>query len=205
MKIKVCGMKYKDNIVDLLTLPVNYIGFIFYANSPRYVGQDFNIDFLDNNIQIKKTGVFVNDTIENVLNTVKKYKLDFVQLHGNEQPEFCDHIAEQNIQVIKAFQIDNNFDFQLTVKYRSSCTYFLFDTKTTSYGGSGNTFNWDVLNKYDNEVPYFLSGGIDINMADKIKSLSSKFNIHAIDLNSRFEIEPGLKDIEKINNFITLL
>ncbi|MDP4266545.1 MAG: phosphoribosylanthranilate isomerase [Bacteroidota bacterium] len=205
MKIKVCGMKYKDNIEELLTLKVNYIGFIFYDKSPRFAGVDLNTDYLNNNQSVSKTGVFVNSTIDNIIAKAENHKLNYIQLHGNESPDFCKELFDNNYKLIKAFQIDSNFDFNSTKKYKSSCSFFLFDTKTSDFGGSGAKFDWDILNYYDNEIPYFLSGGIDIESIDKIKSLSGKFNIHAIDINSKFEVEPGLKDIKKIKNFITLL
>ncbi|HXA00800.1 MAG TPA: phosphoribosylanthranilate isomerase [Cytophagaceae bacterium] len=202
-KLKVCGMKYADNIKAVAALKPDYMGFIFYEESKRFVG------YLDEEVignlpsSIKKVGVFVNEVIEDILELHDKYNFDFVQLHGDESPEFC--LEMKNfIPVIKAFSIEENIDFNMLKRYKKSCDYFLFDTQTASYGGSGKKFNWDLLKKYDNEIPIFLSGGISLEDAAQIKKLK-EINIHAIDINSRFEKRPGLKDIILIKEFMNRL
>lgn len=201
IKLKVCGMKYQDNIRQLAELEPDFIGFIFYEKSKRYVTNGLDIKSLNIPKSIKKVGVFVNSTIEVINEKVQLYKLDFVQLHGNESVEFCRELKQAGIKIIKAFQIDEDFDFFVIERYETVCDYFLFDTKTKLYGGSGNKFNWQILEKFNNQKPFFLSGGIDMEDVDEIKKLKN-LNIFAIDINSRFEINPGNKDIEKIKEFI---
>lgn len=199
-KLKVCGMKYPDNIRKLSELKPDFIGFIFYDKSKRFIGDGLDVSKLNIDKLIEKVGVFVNASIDYILEKLKKYSLDLVQLHGNESPEFCKELQQQSIKISKAFQVDENFDFSELASYYDVCDYFLFDTKTKLYGGSGKKFNWQVLEKYDNKKPFFLSGGIALDDIAEIKKLKN-LNIYAIDINSKFEIEPGLKDIEKIKQF----
>jgi phosphoribosylanthranilate isomerase len=202
-KLKVCGMKYADNIKAVAALKPDYMGFIFYEESKRFVGylDEGVIDALPSNI--KKVGVFVNEVLEDILELHDRYNFDFVQLHGDETPEFC--LEMKNfIPVIKAFSIEEKIDFDMLKRYKKSCNYFLFDTPSESYGGSGKRFNWDLLKKYDNEVPIFLSGGISLEDAAEINKLKG-LNIHAIDINSRFEKRPGMKDIILIKEFMNRL
>ena len=197
MKLKICGLKYLDNIKEVVEYSPDYLGFIFYEHSKRYVGQELDRARLNNiDSGIKKVGVFVNATEKEVLQKIDEYNLDFVQLHGDETPVFCKQLC-RNVKIIKAFGVDEEFDFLRLNEYKSSIEYFLFDTKTLEHGGSGKQFDWNILEKYDNEIPFFLSGGIDINDIGSILQLN-KLNIHAIDVNSKFEIRPGLKDINKI-------
>lgn len=142
---KVCGLR--DNISDVVALQPDYIGFIFYSKSPRYVGNNFEM-LLINNSTPKKVGVFVNETLDFVHNIFLKYQLDYVQLHGNESPEYCEELMRKKVKVIKAFEMDESFDFGRLKKYESFTDYFLFDTKTKLYGGSGKSFDWRILNKY---------------------------------------------------------
>lgn len=197
MKLKICGLKYLDNIKKVAEYSPDYIGFIFYEHSKRYAGQELDRTGLNNiDSRIKKVGVFVNATKKEVLQKTNEYNLDFVQLHGDESPAFCKQIS-RDVKIIKTFGVNEEFDFLRLNEFKSSIEYFLFDTKTPEHGGSGKQFNWNILKKYDNEIPFFLSGGIDITDIDSILQLN-KLNIHAIDVNSKFEIEPGLKDINKI-------
>lgn len=207
MKLKVCGLRDKQNIEQVAQLQPDFMGFIFYPKSKRYVGDDFVMPEITNDI--KKVGVFVNADFDKVFHTVVKYNLDAVQLHGDEDAYYCEdlfinfaqNLSTKNVMIIKAFGVDDNFDFSALEPYQSFCDYFLFDTKTKDYGGSGHQFNWNVLDKYDNKKPYFLSGGIGL---DEMKNLSKlKIPAFAIDVNSKFEIEPGLKDIEKIKKLKT--
>ena len=204
MKIKICGMKNPDNIEHLAVLKPDYIGFIFYEKSKRFIGNNLHIKDLHIDPAIKKVGVFVNASYDYILNNIRKHALDLVQLHGDETPEFCNFLYKKGIKISKAFQIHEDFDFTKLNDYQTVCDYFLFDTKTKNYGGSGRKFDWDILKRYDNKKPFFLSGGIDLQDVESIKKLS-EMNIHAIDINSKFEIEPGFKDIGKVGMFMELL
>jgi len=195
MKIKVCGMKYKDNIEAVASLQPDYLGFIFYSKSARH----FNNSIPELPESIKKVGVFVDEELDIVTGKIKKYNLQAVQLHGSESPEYC--AAIKGVEVIKVFSIKNEFNFKTLLVYEANCDYFLFDTKGKLPGGNGYTFNWDILKNYPSTKPYFLSGGIGLNEIEKIKqfkkSSASKY-CYAIDVNSKFEIEPGLKNIEEL-------
>jgi len=199
MKIKVCGMKYEDNIRELVRLSPEYIGFNFYTRSKRYVGRTFDLkDVSSIPKKIKRVGVFVNSTYGNIMKKVKSFQLDYIQLHGNESAEFCKKLSK-SIKIIKAFGVDEKFDFALLEEYQPYCKYFLFDTKTSSYGGSGKVFNWKILNGYNCKLPFFLSGGIGLEEARKISHLPSPIShLFGIDVNSKFEIKPGLKDMDKL-------
>ncbi|MDF1549631.1 MAG: phosphoribosylanthranilate isomerase [Bacteroidales bacterium] len=198
-------MKYPENINQLVDIQPDYMGFIFYPKSKRFMA-----DSLDSEIlkaipkSIKKVGVFVNESAEVILSMVEKFRLDLIQLHGNESSDFCNMLYINKLILIKAFQLHQKFDFGTLENYKSSCQYFLFDTQTPLYGGSGHKFDWKILYHYDNDKPFFLSGGIDLEDAHKILNIKN-LNIHAIDINSKFEIEPGMKNIEKVKKFKDLL
>ncbi len=204
VKIKVCGMKYKDNIEQVAGLQPNYLGFIFYEKSARHFDSK-NIPKIPKTII--KTGVFVNEDIVSVLEKIKTYNLQAVQLHGDEAPEYClklKSVTSTTVEIIKVFSIKNEFNFDILKPYQNVCDYFLFDTKGKLPGGNGYPFDWNVLNNYPSTKPFFLSGGIGLNEIEKIKkfqqSKASKY-CYAIDVNSKFEIEPGLKNIELLNYF----
>ena len=204
MKIKVCGMKYKDNIQQLGSLLPDYMGFIFYNKSSRFVAEKLPLQTLNQLPKsIKKVGVFVNDTQENILFQVKKYSLEFIQLHGDESVEFCSSLKQKGVSIIKAFQISENFDFNTISAYENCVDFFLFDTKTEKYGGSGKKFNWEILQQYNNNIPFFLSGGISIKDVSEIKNnpILQKLKIESIDINSRFETAPAKKNIPLISEF----
>lgn len=205
LKLKVCGMRDRTNLEQLIKLPPDYIGFIFYENSPRFVGEDFSTaipaivpDY------IRKVGVFVNEGASYVGGKIDKYGLDFIQLHGNETPGYCANFSTRGIGVIKSFSVDDNFNFKIAEDYTDCCEFFLFDTKTPAFGGSGNKFNWKILNRYHLQKPFILSGGIAIEDIDEILSLKN-IHIHALDINSRFELNPGIKDIDLIKRFLIKL
>lgn len=196
MKLKVCGMRDPQNIHELIALQPDYMGFIFYEQSPRHVVE---LPAVEIPASIQKVGVFVNAAMEYMEEKNALFNFDLIQLHGNESPEYCRQLHEKGFKIIKAFGISDRFEFSITEHYKAYCSFFLFDTKGKLPGGNGTRFNWNLLNKYDNEIPYFLSGGIDLNNTAFIKTLSQdKFNIHAVDVNSRFELEPALKDIPKV-------
>ena len=197
MNIKVCGMKHPQNIKELANLPIQLMGLIFYEKSPRYAG---NLDAKELPESIQKVGVFVNETEENILAKIETYHLEYIQLHGDESPEFCKRFASKNVKVIKAFPIAESADLEKTKAYEKVCDFFLFDTKTPNYGGSGKKFDWQILSSYSSSTPFFLSGGIDLEDVQAIQQIKNP-SFFAVDLNSRFEIEPGLKDIQKLKQF----
>jgi phosphoribosylanthranilate isomerase len=203
MKIKVCGMKHPGNISELSTLPIHFMGMIFYAGSPRYADELEMDDVSALPSSIKRVGVFVDADIDCIMETAGKYKLDFVQLHGKETVEFCKEL-NKSIPVIKAFNVSEAADFEQAKPYENACNYFLFDTKTPKYGGSGQKFDWSLLDHYKGETPFFLSGGIDLSDAEKIKKTQHP-KLYGIDINSRFETAQRLKNVEKIKEFIDLL
>jgi phosphoribosylanthranilate isomerase len=195
-------MRESTNIQLVSALQPDYMGFIFYEKSPRFVGEELSPEQLQAFARhIRKVGVFVNAHPDFILRTIRKYHLDMVQLHGTETPDVCRNLRSRGISIIKAFSIDETFIFSRLNNYKQFCDYFLFDTKGASFGGNGTTFNWNLLRKYDNEKPFFLSGGIGPEHLEMMGELRG-FNIHAFDVNSRFEITPGLKDVEKLKHFI---
>jgi phosphoribosylanthranilate isomerase len=196
LKIKICGMRDSRNITEVGSLAPDYMGFIFYKDSPRYVGSDFYIP-TDLPTSVKKVGVFVNESVENILSAVKIHQLDFVQLHGDESVEVCQKLKDAGIRIIKVFRVDEEFDFSKTSAYSEVADYFLFDTKGKSYGGNAKKFDWKQLANFDNKTPFFLSGGIDPENVGDILALKD-LNIHAIDVNSGVELSPGLKSIDKV-------
>jgi phosphoribosylanthranilate isomerase len=191
-------MKYADNIRAVAALLPDYMGFIFYDKSKRYVGEELDENQLHQlPTSIKKIGVFVNSVEKYILEKVNRYGLYGVQLHGEESPELCAALKEKNILVIKVFLVDEHFNFATLQAYSHCTDYILFDTKSEQYGGTGTAFDWELLNQYDSEKPFFISGGIDLESIDKIKKITH-LPIHAIDVNSKFEVSPGMKDIEKL-------
>lgn len=204
MQIKVCGMRNTENIEELCKLPIDYIGFIFFHKSARFADNVLT-QKTANAIpaHIKKTGVFVNAGYKYIAEMAQKYSLDCIQMHGAESPEECKKIKSKlNKPVLKAFGIDENFDFSLLSNYNDACDYFLFDTKSPKHGGTGIKFDWRILDKYTLEKPIFLSGGITADDYNDALTVSKKLPIAALDINSKFEIEPALKDIELIDTFI---
>ncbi len=195
-------MCHSQNISELAELRPDYMGFIFYSKSKRNVIDKLDQADLDNlPPSVKKVGVFVNATFEEIKEQIKKYTLDLVQLHGKETPELCAKIQQLGIKVIKAFSVDETFNFGVTLPYKTVCDYFLFDTKGKEAGGNGFTFDWSILANYDNEIPFFLSGGLDETNTAEVKKLTH-LNIHAVDVNSKFEIQPALKDIELLKKSV---
>lgn len=208
MKLKICGMKYQDNITKVANLQPDYLGFIFYENSSRY----FEGDIPELPKEIKKVGVFVNAESDYIVSKVKKHGLDVIQLHGSESVDFCNELKQtllnHPIEIIKVFSIKDQFNFDTLKPYETVCDYFLFDTKGKLPGGNGYVFNWEILNNYPSTKPYFLSGGIGLDELKNIhaftKTTASKY-CYAIDVNSKFEDKPGLKNLEKLQEFNTQL
>lgn len=203
MKIKVCGMRQSENIQQLLRLEPDYMGFIFYEGSKRFAPEldsDLLLGFPES---VKKVGVFVNTPIREVKEKVRAYGLDHVQLHGDESVEYVGELFAIGISVMKVFSISQEFDFDQLKPYKGLVDFFLFDTKGKERGGNGEVFNWEVLNDYHCDVPYFLSGGIDLENVEAISSL--KVQPYAIDVNSKFELQPGLKDIEALKKLKAIM
>jgi phosphoribosylanthranilate isomerase len=205
IKIKVCGMREVDNLAQLIELQPDFIGFIFYDKSPRFVADQLDeVQIKAIPRSIKKVGVFVNSNPDYILKNVKKYDLQFVQLHGNESPDFCHNLKKRGINIIKAFSVDGSFNFSSLNNYTPHCDFFLFDAKGTNPGGNGITFDWGVLSRYDNEKPFFLSGGLSLDNIEQIAQLDS-LKIYGIDINSKFETEPAIKDINKIRQLLEII
>ena len=205
LKLKICGMRDSTNIEEVGILKPNLMGFIFYPKSKRFVGENFDPAILQNLSQdIETVAVFVNESFEKVVEIIEKYHFTHVQLHGSESPEYCERLKNQNIKILKAFGIHSSFDWSTLKPYQEACDYFLFDTSTSDYGGSGKKFGWELLDNYHESKPFFLSGGIGSEDADQIAGLHHPF-LTGIDINSRFEIKPGLKNIPLLQEFITKL
>ena len=194
-------MRESENISELMTLKPDYIGFIFYAQSKRFVS-DFPQIVIPSSV--KKVGVFVNETIEEIIEKANKHTLDFVQLHGDETLEYCEELSAKNIKIIKAFSVGENFDFSVTIPFEEYVSLFLFDTKGKNYGGNGVKFNWSILQNYTGKTHFLLSGGINKNDSEEIKKMKHSAFL-GIDINSGFELEPGLKNIKEIKEFKNLL
>jgi phosphoribosylanthranilate isomerase len=203
--IKICGLRETGNIKAAAELLPDFMGFIFYPGSGRFAGEMLNPEIVANlPAGIRKTGVFVNADLDEITETISKYSLNAVQLHGDEPPELCRIIRDTGIAVIKAFRIGENTSFSFCNDYIACTDYFLFDTMTINYGGSGQKFDWKLLERYEAGHPFILSGGISTMDIDNIAGITNP-SFYGLDLNSRFEIEPGLKDIEELKKFINEL
>jgi len=199
MIIKTCGMRDADNIRAVSELGIDWMGFIFWAPSSRYVSE--KPTFLPT--RQKRVGVFVDARIEEIRSKADEYALDLIQLHGSESPAFCERLkANSRQQLIKAFNIATQEDLEQTRPYEGLVDYFLFDTKAKMVGGNGTQFDWSVLSAYQGNTPFLLSGGIGPDDAEKVRNFHHP-QLAGIDLNSRFELSPALKDIEKLKQFIT--
>ncbi len=204
-KVKVCGMRDAENIRQIVELKPDFIGFIFYPESKRYVGEDFPVSIIENiPSSVKKVGVFVDELLEHVVRNYNIYGLDYVQLHGKEQAAYCQELMTVKIKVIKAFSIDEYFDPSIPDVYADACNYFLFDTKSPIHGGTGKKFDWNFLHRFSAEKPFFLSGGIGPDDVHLINEMNIP-GLEAVDINSRFEQEPGLKNVIDIKSFMNQL
>ena len=209
MKLKVCGLTKMDQIQELISLNTDFLGFIFYEKSPRFLLNHLSLEeILEINHQ-GKVGVFVNETVERIAEISEKAKLNFIQLHGDEDEEFVKKLRlslSKNIKIIKVIRIGNqSFDeLQKTINQQpSTVNYLLFDTDSKAFGGTGKTFDWQILNEIEIPIPYFLSGGISLENIHQLSTINHQ--PLALDINSKFETEPGSKDLEKIKTFKSLL
>jgi phosphoribosylanthranilate isomerase len=203
IKIKICGMRDEHNIREVALLHPQYMGFIFYDKSPRFVGHDFRVP--DNFPRdTRRVGVFVNERTEAILQKVHEHHLDFVQLHGDESVEQCRILKQAGLRILKVFSVGEDMNFSITKPYQAVVDFFLFDTKGKYFGGNARAFDWKLLTHYDQEIPFFLSGGLSPENIAEIKHLPP-MNLHAIDVNSGVEIKPALKDVQKIMTIRSIL
>ena len=194
-------MREQGNIRELAGLKPDYMGFIFYPASKRYAGRLSPSDLMNIPVEIKKVAVFVNASREEIVSTCKAYSIRILQLHGDEPPAFCRLLREEGFQVIKAFRVGQGLDMEKMEAFAEVCDFILFDTSGEGFGGTGLKFDWNQLQDYTLELPFFLSGGIAPGDAGRIKDMDIP-QLYAVDLNSRFEIKPGLKDKEELEKFI---
>ncbi len=196
-------MRTPQNVKALLEVGLDFMGFIFYEKSPRYVDDKAwgeVVEVFDNQQDTKKVGVFVNPELEAILARSKVLPLDYIQLHGQESPAFCQEVQAQGFKVIKVFSVDSSFDFSQLKAYEKGCDYFLFDTKGKQPGGNGFQFDWSLLAEYRGDIPFFLGGGINPNSVKRLQVFNHPM-FFAIDGNSGFELAPALKDIDAIQQF----
>lgn len=195
--IKVCGMREAQNIREVEQLGVDMIGFIFYHKSPRYI---FEMpEYMPT--KAKRVGVFVNETKEMIQIMADRFELDYIQLHGEESPSYCRSLQQADLRLVKAFSISHAKDVLATKAYEGCCDYYLFDTKSQQYGGSGNQFDWSLLEAYTGKTLFLLSGGINFYSIKALKEFSHP-KLIGFDLNSRFELAPGKKDVKRIKSFL---
>ena len=209
MKIKICGMKNPDNIQAVADLYPDYLGFIFYEKSKRYVldtnRKDFADFMLSATVPTQKVAVFVNEDIKSLIRTASEFDITTIQLHGEESPEYCEHLRLLGFTIIKAFGIHASFDFSILNEYADVCDYYLFDTASKEYGGTGLHFDWNLLKQYDNSKPVFISGGLDVDDIATVYDLLKDIRIQALDFNSKLEVQPGLKALDKCKKAIELV
>lgn len=230
-KLKVCGLTQLDQIRELVALKIDFLGFIFYEKSPRYVLNHLSLDEISEIDHQGKVGVFVNENADKIIEIAEKTNLNFIQLHGDESDEFILELRKKlnpEIKIIKVIRVGNqisDFRFQTQKIFDSAQTdnqqptiinYLLFDTDSKAFGGTGKSFDWNILNEIKIPLPYFLSGGISLENIEELKNFV-KVNLHenktltklntpfALDINSKFEIEPGNKDLGKIKEFLSLI
>jgi len=203
MKIKVCGLRDAENIKEVLALEPDCIGLIRYERSPRYISNLDEAGLSELVETILKTGVFVDEDAENIQQLIDEHGLNAIQLHGNESADFA-AAFKNKVVVLKAFGVGENFDFEQLKNYVGKVDFFLFDTKTVAHGGSGDTFDWSILNGYNLEVPFFLSGGLSVDNLHEIEKIKNP-RFYGVDLNSRFETSPGMKDIDKLKKAFAII
>jgi phosphoribosylanthranilate isomerase len=201
LKLKICGVKDALNYKELIPLNPEFIGLNFYKKSPRYVGEEKR--FLKNETTAL-TGVFVDEGVEIIQQIAKYHDLDYLQLHGNETADYCRQLKDAGYKIIKVFRVGGDFDFTLLEPYLEYCHYFLFDTAGRQPGGNGKVFNWELLNYYPYKKPYFLAGGLSPDNMHEVLQLDLP-QLFALDINSGFEDEPGIKNIEKVKELKELL
>lgn len=203
MKIKVCGLRDKDNIQAVAALAPDYMGFICYEPSPRYVKDIPEHILADLPSTVYKTAVFVDENAEAINTLIDTFGFNAIQLHGSENPDFANSFRDK-VTVFKAFGLNADFDFEQLNNYANKVDYFLFDTKTDLHGGSGKTFDWHVLDNYKLNTPFFLSGGLSLDNLAEVNTITHP-QFYGVDLNSKFETSPGVKDIDKLKQAFNML
>jgi len=198
VKIKVCGLKESNNIKQVIGLNVDFVGFIFYDKSARHVKLTNELIDTINNLKIKKIGVFVDENLNEVIRIKTLLSLDYIQLHGNESVAYCKHLLAHS-KIIKVFKVDDDFDFSVCEPFQF-VDYFLFETKGKLKGGNGIKFNWQKLENYKLKTPFFLSGGIRAKDVNELLMLNHP-KLAVVDVNSGFEIQAGIKNIEQLKKF----
>lgn len=202
IRIKVCGMRDPGNIRQIAVAGPDILGYIFFKGSKRYVGENpDNSLFTQIPETVEKAGVFVNELPEKICIAAGRYNLQIIQLHGSETPHVCEALRYTGLQVIKAVGISGSSGFKALEAYKNTCNYFLFDTASVHHGGTGIKFNWHILNDYKLDIPFFISGGISPDDTDILLRLNHP-SFYGVDINSRFEISPGLKDVQRVKEFI---
>lgn len=209
LRVKVCGMTSIDQLQQLGEIGVQFAGMIFYPKSPRFVLKTLDGDMVRRaKLKVYKVGVFVNASYDEIINHVDNFGLDMVQLHGDETPRFCEQVS-QYIQTIKAFRMGANENISWMIRdYKDCCDLYLFDTMGAGYGGTGKKFNWEVMHGLDIKKPFLLSGGIEPDDVEGIRAFSRQSvakDLFAVDINSKFEISPGVKDMAKVRTFFEKL
>lgn len=208
MRVKVCGMTLPEQLEQLGPMGATFAGLIFYPKSPRYVFKHLTTSQIRKENSVNKVGVFVNSGIEEVLHMVDECRLHMVQLHGDETPKYCEKIADY-VSVVKAFRVSETDNIEWMIRpYMDMCDMFMFDTMGAGYGGTGKKFNWDMLKDATIGKPFFLSGGIEPGDEEQLKAFTSlpvSKALFAVDINSKFEVSPGIKDMNKVKEFIQKL
>jgi len=205
LKLKVCGLTQLSQIQELVSLNTNFLGFIFYEKSPRFVLNHLSLKEISEINHQGKVGVFVNETVEKIVEISEKANLNFIQLHGDEDENFIKDLrknVKKEVKLIKVFRVGETFNFQFSI-FKSLVDYFLFDTDSKAFGGTGKTFDWQILNEIEIPIPYFLSGGISLENIHQLATINQQPIV--LDINSKFENEPGIKNLEKIKIFKSLL
>jgi phosphoribosylanthranilate isomerase len=201
LKLKICGLKFLDNIREVIKYRPDYLGFIFYPGSPRYAGENMEeLSTLNIPSSILKTGVFVDENMDKVIQIASSISLDMVQLHGKEPVEDCIELKESGLKVVKVFSVGEDFDFNQMEPYASHVDHFLFDTKGQYHGGNSIPFDWEIIENYPFTIPFFLGGGVGPENIDLVRQITNPY-LYALDVNSRLEAGPGFKDAEKLELF----
>ena len=205
LKLKICGMRETENCSEVASLRPDFMGFIFYSRSSRFVDDmPAKLTGTLRDSGIEPVAVFVNESTDKILEVVRDFGFSHIQLHGDESPEICLKLKSEGLKVIKVFSIAETRDLDSTINYAGTCDLFLFDTRTPDFGGSGKSFDWTLLNEYTGETSFLLSGGIGPEDAERISAFKHP-RLAGIDVNSRFESKPGLKDITLLQSFIQQL
>lgn len=208
-KLKVCGLTKLDQIQELISLDVDFMGFIFYKKSPRYALNHLSLKEIAEVPHFKKVGVFVNESIKGIVEIITEAQINIIQLHGNEDDKFIWQLRKfigENIKIIKVIRIGSQTsdELQKTINHQpSTINYLLFDTDSKAFGGTGQTFDWNILNNIDIPIPYFLSGGISLENVHQLSNINHQPTV--LDINSKFETEPGIKDLKRIKIFKNLI